>query len=111
MLLKINECSVGVLQNSDCHKHAYSNQKTSLVSVSNLNDEEHQLLHIRIAKELQLQTTSLETVCMLHKYYYIQGYIALQKTCCGVFKLHKKYLSAIGESPVKLHSAQHASIE
>jgi len=86
----MNECSVGVLQNSDCHKHAYSNQKTSLVSVSNSNDEEHQLLHIQIANELQLQTTSLEAVCMFHKYRYIQGYTALQKTCCDVFKLHKK---------------------
>jgi len=39
----MNKCSVGVLQSSDCHKHAYSNQKTSSVSVSNLNDEECQL--------------------------------------------------------------------
>jgi len=73
----MNKYSVGVLQSSDCHKLAYSNQKTSLVSMSNLNDEEHQLLHIRIANELQVQTTSLETVCMFHNYKYIQGYTAL----------------------------------
>ena len=87
----MNKCSVGVLQNSGCHKNAYSN-KTSLVSVSNLNDEEHQLLHVRIANQLQVQTTSLETVCMFRKYKYIQGHTALQKMCCDVFKPHKKLI-------------------
>jgi len=53
VLLKMNKCSVGVLQSSDCHIHAYSNlKKTSLISVSDLNDEECQLLHIQIANEL-----------------------------------------------------------
>jgi len=50
------------------------------------------ILHIRIANELQVQTTSLETVCMFNKYKYIQGYTALQKTCCDVFKLHEKLI-------------------
>ena len=52
VLLKMNKCSVGVLQSSDCHIHAYSNLKTSLISVSDLSDEECQLLHIQIANEL-----------------------------------------------------------
>jgi len=88
----MNKCSVGVLQNSEGHKHAYCNQKTSLVSVSNLNDEECQLFHIRIANELQVQATSLETVCMFHKYKYIQGYMALQKTCCDLLSVERVLL-------------------
>ena len=67
----MNKCSMGVVQSGDSHKHAYSNQKTSLVSVSNLNDEERQHLHIWLANVTNLNDVSLDTVCMLHKYKYI----------------------------------------
>lgn len=78
------KCSIGDLTLTDCHKTCFIKNKGT-ENVSNLSEEEINLIKLRTGKE-----DNGGTICFHHKYYYLNKYEFLQKKCCYPYKKHKK---------------------
>ena len=85
----MNQCSVGILCNTDCHKKAYPTQKQLLFATASLPEDDRQLLELRVNAECNAET-ELETVCMFHKYKFLDAYSASYRTSSDVLHIHRK---------------------
>ena len=87
----MDKCSVGILLDSECHRKKLPCKKKALTSVETSNNEEQSVQHTRVAHEIGSECV-LGTIpqSTFHKNKYIDAYSAKQKTCCDIFKVHKK---------------------
>ena len=82
-------CSVGNVLQSDCSKKKYSTKKKDVIYVESLNEEERQLLQIRVKAYCNFDAL-LDTACTYHKYFYIDSYSKHYQSCCNIFGNYKK---------------------
>lgn len=89
MLSPKEQCSVGLITNSQCHSKDFTDKEENLL-VSNLPDQVQEILSWRIARTL----TPTSNVCLHHFLYYTEYYENKQKKCCDPNKVHKKVIKA-----------------
>lgn len=51
-------CSIGSVLEAGCNKKAFLYQKQNLISMDDLNDEEQELLNIRVGAECKINTST-----------------------------------------------------
>lgn len=79
------QCSVGKVIHTDCHKLSYTKQK-NLINVTSLDQTEVSLISLRSGVSLE----ELNYVCEHHKISFSEKYELNQKVCMDPFQIHKK---------------------
>lgn len=85
---KIEQCSVGKENKSECHKVSYT-KKTRLINISNLDQAEVSLICLRSGVSVEV----LKNICEHHKVFYLQKYEVHQTSCMDPYKSHKKKIT------------------
>lgn len=84
----IEQCSVGKVNKSECHKLSYTKQ-TQLIDISNLDQGEVFLITLRSGVSEEL----FKNICEHHKVFYLKKYEVHQTSCMDPFKSHKKKIT------------------
>ena len=100
---KMQKCCVGIILDTECHLKAYPSQKQAVLSVQSLTVEEKDLLNIRVGAEKGADCL-LDSVCISHKYHYIDRYQSLQRKCCDPFHKHTKPIYLIAEVALRFNA-------
>ena len=95
----LDNCCVGVIVNSECHKQHFTTNK-SLLILRELEDEIQRVIKLRIECE------NISTICAHHYSIYFQYYDTPQfnfsKNCCDPFKKHKRVVRGSSKIDLKL---------
>jgi len=86
----------------DCHKLSYTNGKSELLIVTDLDEEIRELLCWR--SEIAAEEAS--TVCFHHKKIFVDRYESSQRYCCDPFDIHPESKKMKSLRPVNLLKAK-----
>ena len=79
-------CFVGEVTHEQCHKQDYKPMPDEVISLSDLPEEDQNLLNLRVSAEIK-------NICHYHKFKYLEKFNHIfGKKCCDPLKLHKKTL-------------------
>ena len=82
--MSLPSCSVGVVENSECHKMIHTHGKIGILEIIELSKEDIELLVWRTG----IRKNSLKTVCLHHQKQYLDRFTALNPFCCDPFGHH-----------------------
>ena len=85
---KSEQCSVGKINGTECHKLSYT-QQTNLVSITSLEQSEINILSLRSGVNLE----QLISICEHHKAFFLNKFETYQKFCMDPFQSHNKKIS------------------
>lgn len=85
---KPEQCSIGKISETECHKLSYTKQ-INLVSVTSLEKSDVSLISLRSGVSLD----KIINVCEHHKCLLLSKFETFQKFCVDPFQLHKKKIS------------------
>ena len=87
----LSSCSVGFALGEECHKSYHvSKGKAGLLNISNLSDDDRDLLKMRInVSDLQNETT----ICFHHEKKYLSRYSSIYKYCADPKQQHKSRIT------------------
>ena len=85
----MDKCNIGTLLDKDCHGKKYKYQKQDLILIETLCEEDRLQLELCIATECNVNT-ALKTICISHRYKFIDAYSGSYKICSDIFQCHKK---------------------
>ncbi len=95
----LDNCCVGLIVNSECHKQYFTTKK-SLLILRELPDEVQRVIRLRIECE------NISTICAHHYSIYFQYYdtpkFNFSKNCCDPFKKHKRVVRGNNKIDLKL---------
>ena len=87
----MDNCRVGCALQASCHKKTYPSQKQALHLLKSLNDDEQEIVKLRVEAECNTgMEVSLTTICTFHKPNFLDNYSGSYKTCSNIFQVHKK---------------------
>lgn len=84
----LEKCSIGQINNSDCHKKSYT-KNVRLINIELVSQSDKELLIKRSGTNYDL----VKNVCEHHKIYYLSKFEYYQTSCFDPFKSHKKKIT------------------
>ena len=99
----MNECSIGLQLNEDCHRTTYGKV------VKYNNEEISDDLKYVLSKRCEIEESKLSDICSYHKQRYIQYFSERQRSCTNPLNIHKKpitkgHLFTITSEFARLHN-------
>lgn len=80
------QCSIGILQGSECHLKTY----TTLYQIEPFEDLSSDVREILMWRTGLTLINYKATTCLHHKHVYLKRYVQKQSRCCNPFNIHSK---------------------